>query len=239
MRRTLLIAAALLLLFSATVSASPVYKWDFYASTKTAAAGEEIAISLLNDGTRSITMGDVWEIRSLEDGSSAQYFWSEEEAEVDPGRVVTWRWDQFVNRCYGICQNIREGDPAPVGRYVATATVDGQEVTTRFSIGQFFTLGFRERKAEFAVFVSTQEEIDQMTSEADSEEKTLIVSGIVRKRAPYNSVWNFSMGHRSIELGEVFIEVCDAAPRYVQRNRDEWLGERWCPWSSYVKRVGI
>jgi hypothetical protein len=78
-----------------------------------------------------------------------------------------------------------------------------------------------------------------MTAQANSDEKTLIVSGIVRRQVLYNSRWDFSMGHRSIELGEVFIEVCDGAPRYVQRHRDEWFGQRWCPWSSFVKRIGL
>lgn len=242
MRRALSIVAATVVLFVLVVDsapASPVYQWRFHPSTKTAAVGEEVAITLLNNGEQIITMGDMWEIASSAGGNSAQYFWSEEELELEPGEVVTWSWDQYVNRCYGICQNVREGDPAPVGDYVVTATIDGAEITTRFSIGQFFTLGFRERNAEFSVFVSTQNEIDQMTTEADADDKTLIVSGIVKKQVPYNSRWNFSMGHRTIELGEVFIEVCDGSPKYVQRHRGEWLGDRWCPWSSYVKRVGI
>jgi hypothetical protein len=47
------------------------------------------------------------------------------------------------------------------------------------------------------------------------------------------------MGPHSIVLGEVFVEVCDGSPFYVQRHRKEWLGERWCPWDSYVKRIGL
>jgi hypothetical protein len=46
------------------------------------------------------------------------------------------------------------------------------------------------------------------------------------------------MGTRSIVLGQVFTEVCDASPTYVQNHRADWLGRRWCPWSSYVKRAG-
>jgi hypothetical protein len=242
MRRALSIVAASVVLIALAIGpspASPVYTWDFHAGTKTAGTGDEVAITLFNDGTRSITMSNVWEIRSLDGGGSSQYYWPEDQLEIGAGEVVTWFWDQHVNACYGACQNVREGDPAPVGRYVATAAVEGEEVTTRFSVGQFFTLGFRERSAEFSVFVSTQKEIDQMSAEAAADEKTLIVSGIVKKQVPYNSRWNFSMGHRTIELGEVFIEVCDGSPRYVHRHRDEWLGDRWCPWSSYVKRVGI
>ena len=245
MRRALSIAAASVVLIALAVGpapASPIYTWDFHASTKTAGIGDQVVISLINEGTTPLTMGDVWQIESVDGDNSAQYFWGEEELEVEPGEAVSWHWDQFVNRCYGICQNVREGDPAPVGRYIATATVDGTEVTTRFSIGQFFTVDFRHMDAaDFVVFVSTAPEIEQMTAETEKprRKRKLITSGLVQKRAPYNSEWNFSLDHSSIELGEVFIEVCDGSPGYVQRHRSEWLGERWCPWSSYVKRVGI
>jgi hypothetical protein len=77
-----------------------------------------------------------------------------------------------------------------------------------------------------------------METEAAAEEKTLIVSGVVRRPQRYNPDWRFAMRSGSIVLGEVFIEVCDGSPKYVQRHRSEWLGERWCPWSSYVEKVG-
>lgn len=245
MKRASLVAVALLVLvglFAGSAPATPVSTWLFYASTKTVGVGDEVAISLINDGTATVTMSDVWQIEPIDGGASAQYVWGDEELELEPGEAVTWRWDQFVNRCYGICQNVREGDPAPMGRYVATATVDGEEVRARFSLGQFFTLGFRHiDAADFVVFVSTAPEIEQMTAEAQEprRKRKVITSGLVAKRVPYNSEWNFSMDHRSIALGDVFTEVCDGSPGYVERHRGEWLGDRWCPWSSYVKRVGI
>jgi hypothetical protein len=55
---------------------------------------------------------------------------------------------------------------------------------------------------------------------------------------PYNQPWSYKMGSRSIVLGEAFIEVCDASPTSVENHREDWLGKRWCPWSSYVKRAG-
>lgn len=240
-RRLLVLALAFGFAMSGgpTGAAAPAYPWRFEPSTTTAVLGDEVVFSLYNDGTRSVTMGNVWDVHSLDDGGSAQYYWPQEQLEVDPGEVVAWKWDQRVGSCYGICQNIRAGDPAPAGRYEVTTTIDGDEVALRFNIGQFFTLGFREREAEFSLFVSTQPQIDEMSAEAAAEEKTLIVSGIVRRKKPFNPPWHYAMGQRSIELGEVFVEVCDAAPEYVEANRREWRGQRWCPWSSYVDRVGL
>ena len=65
-----------------------------------------------------------------------------------------------------------------------------------------------------------------------------IVSGIVRAKRPFNQPWSYTMGPQSIVLGQAFIEVCDASPTYVENHRADWLGQRWCPWSSYVKHAG-
>ena len=77
-----------------------------------------------------------------------------------------------------------------------------------------------------------------MNEEAAAEDKTMIVSGIVRRGQGYNPDWSYVMGPRSIVLGEVFIETCDQAPESVEEHRKEWLGRRWCPWNSYVARAG-
>jgi hypothetical protein len=107
-------------------------------------------------------------------------------------------------------------------------------------IGQFFQVGFDHLSEEerFTVFVNRANDIEQMTAEAEAQDKTLMVTGIVRKTAPYNDPWTISMGPGSIVLAEVSIEVCDADPYYVQDHRRAWLGDRWCPWSSYVAAVG-
>ena len=201
--------------------------------------GELVEIKLTNDGTSPVTMGDTWRIERADGDGSTFYQWPEEELEIAPGDERVWRWDQLINNCYGVCQNVRAGDPAPAGRYDVSLSVDGYEHHTSFRLGQYFTIGFEGRpQAKFVVFVTSQPEVDQMTAEAAAEDKTLIVSGIVRGRKEYNLDWGFSMGSNSIELGEVFIEVCDGSPYYVDRHRKEWKGERWCPWSSYVERVG-
>lgn len=222
-----------------TAAASPVVTYDFQTGQGPEVLGEPAEISLVNNSTAPITMGETWDLEYLDGDGSAFYQWPEEELVLQPGEARVWTWDQRVNQCYGECVNVREGDPAPAGRYEVTTTVNGEEETVRFTLGQLFTLGFEARPSiEFTVFVGSQPEIDQMTAEAEAEDKTLIVSGLVRKGRTYNMEWKFSMGPHSIELGEVFIEVCDGSPFYIQRHREEWLGERWCPWDSYVKRVG-
>ncbi len=199
-----------------------------------------VEIRLENRGNTTETVGETWDLDYLDGEGSALYLWPEDELELEPGESLVWTWDQRVNQCYGECVNVREGDPAPPGRYQVTTTIEGVDKTVKFGLGQVFTIGFEGRpEAEFVVYATTQPEIDQMTAEAAAEEKTLIVSGIVRKGRPsFNPEWRISMGPNSILLGEVFIEVCDGSPYYVQKHRDDWLGERWCPWSSYVKRVG-
>jgi hypothetical protein len=207
----------------------------------TYAFGEAIEIVLDYCPDDSVRMGKYWRITNIHTGEEVSFYqWAEGDRTLTcrNGRR-TWVWHQLGPSCYGECQNVSPGRQVPAGRYEISIQMSGERVTHRFTIGQYFTLGFEARPTlEFNVFVGSQPEIDQMTAEAEAEDKTLIVSGVVRKARDYNADWKISMGSHSIVLGEAFIEVCDGSPHYVQRHRTEWLGERWCPWDSYVKRVG-
>ena len=239
MRRTIALALLFVLALTTAAPASPVTVYELKAR-KYNVLGEEVPIRLVNKGTTTITMGKTWDLSWLGGEGGAFYQWPDDQLSLAPGESRVWEWDQRVNACYGECQNPRAGDPAEAGRYEVTTTVDGMETSVEFNLGQYFTLGFRQREhLEFTVFVATQPEIDQMVDEAHTDDDTdLITSGIVRGSRRYNPDWKFTMGPYSIVLGEMFIEVCDASPGYVQRHRREWMGERWCPWGSYIKRVG-
>jgi hypothetical protein len=105
--------------------------------------------------------------------------------------------------------------------------------------GKFFTLGFKGRDATFVILAREQRVIHALRADlAKPRRERRIVSGIVRPRRGYNRPWSYTMGSRSIIVAEVFVEVCDASPAYVENHREDWLGKRWCPWSSYVKRAG-
>lgn len=181
-----------------------------------------------------------WTITRAKTGEVvAQNHWSSAERRLGPDETAVWEWDQ------------REGsyssEPSPPGEeeervrpggYVLTVDEDDAHLTRRFHIGRFFTLGFEGRDDTFVVFVNERRAIRAMRAEAAAEDKTMIVSGIVRDGNRYNRDWSYTMGPGSIVLGEVFVEVCDAAPGYVERHKRQWLGERWCPWSSYVLKTG-
>ena len=239
MKRALL-SVALIGLFATSTSASPVFNPKFRAAPGHHRLGDMVAITLVNEGTTTVTMGETWDLKHVESEATAFYQWPQEKLEVPAGGERTWIWDQRVNQCYGECVNVREGDPASAGRYEVTTTINGEVFTAKFSLGEYFILKFRVRpEAEFTVFVAQQAEIDQLRAELQvpRKERRTIVSGIVRGFRRFNPEWKFSMGPHSIELGEAFNETCDGSPYFVQRHRDEWFGERWCPWSGYVARL--
>lgn len=206
--------------------------------------GKVVQLRLQNYEQSSIQLMGSWTITDVRSGEQVSHYdYSDEELELGPGEQIIWDWPQD-DACYGICRNVRAGEPVGPGLYEAKVESSLGTVTRRFQIGRYFTVNFRCNDTgdcdwdPFIVYVNTPDEVAQMESEAANEEKTLIVSGIVRSGKPYNPSWRISMAPGSIVLGEVFIEVCDGSPKYVQRHRSEWFGERWCPWSSYVEKVG-
>lgn len=232
-----------LLLVAATLSgasASPLPDPELYVAHERNVLGKITTLTLTNEGTADLELTSPWVIRDVRtDEQVSQYDLSDEELVLGPGEQIVWDWMQD-DACYGICRNVRAGEPVGAGLYESTVeTPYSGRLRVRFQIGQYFTVGFTSRpQAKFIVYVNTPDEVAQMEAEAAKDTEKQIVSGIVRRGRPYNSDWNFSMAPGSIVLGDVFIEVCDGSPYYVQRHRKEWLGERWCPWSSYVEKVG-
>lgn len=203
--------------------------------------GNITTLTLTNSGDATLELTGSWVILDARaDEQVSRYDFSDEELGLEPGEQIVWEWMQD-DACYGICRNVRAGEPVGAGVYESyVETGEGYRERVRFQLGRYFTLGFTSRpQAKFVVYVNTPDEVAKMEAEAAATpEDKQIVSGIVRRGRPYNPDWNFTMGPGSIVLGDMFIEVCDGSPFYVQRHRSEWLGERWCPWSSYVEKVG-
>ena len=198
--------------------------------------GGTVEIVFTNHSDESLRMAGAWYLgRARTDETVATYRWTDRERTLAPGASRTWTWDQ-TEGCFGDCAEPSVGQQVAPGPYVAVIGA----VQRPFQIGQFFQVGFDHLSADetFTVFVNRSDDIEQMTAEASAEDKTLMVTGIVRKERRYNPRWNFTIGPGSIVLAEVSIEVCDADPYYVQDHRRQWLGDRWCPWSSYVAAVG-
>lgn len=232
----LFIAWALLLPAAATASSGGVEQTTTHHRN---VVGKVVQITLQNLEQSTIELTGPWTIRDVRSGEQVSHYdFSDEQRSFGPGETIEWEWLQD-DACYGVCRNVRAGEPVGPGIYEAVVETSLGVSTRRFQVGQYFTIRFTSRpQARFVVYVNTPAEVAQMEAEAAKDGDKQIVSGIVRRDRPYNRDWNFSMAPGSIVLGDVFIEVCDGSPYYVQRHRKEWLGERWCPWSSYVEKVG-
>lgn len=74
----------------------------------------------------------------------------------------------------------------------------------------------------------------------DPEHNPFHVMGrIVKTPATYNAPWGYHLDPATISFFEAAVEVCDAAPQYVEDHLDEVCGAtlpgcEWCPWSSQV-----
>ena len=239
MRKLLIVAAAALALLPLPRPAGaeePVFELHLKRHHR---PGAPVIAVLQNVSDERRRIDTPWTITKAKTGEVvAQNHWAKGERWLAPDQTATWEWDQREGAYSSEPSPPEEGERVGPGGYLLTVDEDDARLTRRFHIGRFFTLGFEGRDDTFVVFVNERKPIRQMKTEAEADDKTLIVSGIVRGAARYNGDWSYTMGPGSIVLGEVFVEVCDASPRYVERHRKKWTGERWCPWSSYVAKIG-
>lgn len=209
--------------------------------------GRKVVVTLENRSEERLRFAKRWRIKHAKSNEVvASLEWAPDERWVPPhGGEAKWYWDQSKGYCGGTGCTY---DPAAElganvgpGRYIAVVRTEDGVRRTSFEIGRYFTIGFDAQVTEetFVVFSRDRRAIRQMKDQLKMpEEERWIVSGIVRKRAKYNRPWSYTMGTGTIVLGEAFIEVCDASPRYVEENQSDWMGQRWCPWSSFVARAG-
>ncbi|MDQ3913734.1 MAG: hypothetical protein M3285_00920 [Actinomycetota bacterium] len=240
MRRLAAVAAAALSMtvLAAAPTAATLDRFELY-SKPTNRPGAPVIFVLQNNTSDPQRFDSPWTItRAKTREVVAQYHWARAERRLSPGETAIWEWDQRKGARSSDPSPPEEADRAGPGGYILTIETPHETLTRRFQIGRFFTLGFEGRDASFVVFVNERKPIKLMKAEAEAEDKTLIVSGKVRGEQRYNRDWSYSMGPGSIVLGEVFVEVCDGSPGYVERHKKEWLGKRWCPWSSYVAAIG-
>ena len=240
MKKLSLLLAVLLLLAASPVAAVAPADPQLKTDKKRYREKAPVKVTLTNQAEYELSFESPWKIKNKNGRTVGKFYWSEGESPLAQGESLTWVWDQTPNSCGsdGMCTDV--GGWAPPGKYTALVETQDGTVRTSFHIGEYFTVGFESRpELRFGVFVTRDDDIKQMRAEAKAEDKTLIVSGKVRAwRADYNPDWRFVMDPKTIVLGEMFIEACDGSPWYVQRNLDDWKGQRWCPWSSYVIKQG-
>ncbi len=108
----------------------------------------------------------------------------------------------------------------------------------------YFEVGFpTPEQGRFVIALADPAMIEQARKaiENPDENPSSVMGIIVKTPAPYNPPWSYHIDPTTIELFENAIEVCDAAPDYVEEHLDEVCGAflpdcRWCPWFSKVVR---
>ena len=226
--RTVEFLSAVCLLVALAVPAAGRQPLKFGATRERNLDSKNVTIAITNETNDRIELSR-GNIRDLRNGHIEARL-RPEVRYLHPGETHSWEW-------------VHEGD---AGRFKATLHTSAGTFFDRFDVGAYFTVAFRcDDTPEspcydpFVIWVREDRPIRQLRADlAEPPEGRRIVSGIVRRGKPYNPDYSYTMGPGSIVLGEVFVEVCDGNPEYVEANRRAWMGERWCPWSSYVESEG-
>jgi len=204
-----------------------------------------VKVKLLNPRNQRLRFENPWRIKNTVTGELVGTQAFEPTQRFVPARgTVTWIWSQQRGHCATDCHYPDEdlyGTYVGPGRYVAIVRTEVGKFRQVFEIGRYFTIGFDEEVTDetFVIFSHKRRAIRDLKADLERPEaKRRIVSGIVRGKEPYNEPWTYTMGSGSIVLGDAFVEVCDASPQYVENHKRAWMGERWCPWSSFVERAG-
>lgn len=105
----------------------------------------------------------------------------------------------------------------------------------------YFKIAFPPTTDTFTIMLTDTAKIQEARDIVSGvqTDATSVMGTIVKAPRPYNPYWSYHLDPPSISFFENAIEVCDAAPRYVEEHLSE-VGEAflpgsvWCPWSSRV-----
>lgn len=182
---------------------------------------EPVELSLVNNTGRRIELfgGAIYSVRTANRMVRLQ----PEGRFLGPGDEHSWTWTTTDR----------------AGQFEARFRTSAGAFGERFDKGAYFTLEFEGSDDSFTIWVRERKPINQLRADLGKPQgERRIVSGIVARAVNYNPDWSYSMDPDTIVLGDVFTEVCDASPRYVENHRRAWMGDRWCPWSSNVASEG-
>ncbi len=103
----------------------------------------------------------------------------------------------------------------------------------------FATRGTASTDGDFIVTTSDPEVVRVATQELllPEDQRHLVIKGpIDRGNGGHNAGWGWHFAPGKWSLAQQTIEECDATPRMVQDDLENWIGADFCPWSSYVLR---
>jgi hypothetical protein len=91
----------------------------------------------------------------------------------------------------------------------------------------------------FRVWVTNPTTIDEMFAVLAGTSDMTIVSGKLGAgpgQGDHNVPWHWHLDPEDVVMASITIELCDAAPSYVEAHLDEYLekGIRYCPWAGHL-----
>ncbi|GGK62582.1 hypothetical protein Sme01_04560 [Sphaerisporangium melleum] len=107
----------------------------------------------------------------------------------------------------------------------------------------YFEFDYPPMPDKFVVEIADPAEVQHARALLDgtATDRPHVMGRIVKRSAPYNPGWSYHLDPASVRFFDVAIEVCDAAPQYVEDHLDEaggafLPGGFWCPWGSRLLR---
>ncbi len=96
---------------------------------------------------------------------------------------------------------------------------------------------FEVQEERFKVWIKNPEAIEAVYALEAGTSTASIPNGRLRPGAgqgDHNAPWLWHLDPHDIEFAEATIELCDATPSHVQKNRNDFIREvgRYCPWTA-------
>ena len=85
----------------------------------------------------------------------------------------------------------------------------------------------------FVIKLTDPQKIQQARDIIATGERKIVSGTIIKQPVYYNSPWSYHLDPKSIGFIDFAIELCDAAIRYLEDNRDTAFPD-WCPWGSQL-----
>jgi len=101
---------------------------------------------------------------------------------------------------------------------------------------------FQVGSDQFRIWVTNTTTIDEIVALQRGESQASIPTGTILRgsgEGGHNEPWSWHIDPERVAMAEITIELCDAAPGYIEDNLDTWLETvgQYCPWSAELTAI--
>ncbi len=101
---------------------------------------------------------------------------------------------------------------------------------------------FQVGSSQFKIWVTNTTTIEEIFALRRGESQASIPIGIVLRGSGdggHNEPWSWHIDPERVAMAEITIELCDAAPGFVESNLDAWMENvgQYCPWSAELTEI--